>query len=358
MSFIGLDKEILSNSIFNWLIFLTIASSIYVVLSWLKKRANTLVSNESIKNDFKNILLSIISTIKPIPIIIFSILIASFWLNLPSSTKSLISKILIVTLIFQIAIWSNIIIDYIVDIYAKKRLNREDSEASKLFGPIKFMLLLIVWSLLLLMALDNMGVNITAFVTGLGIGGIAVALAVQNILGDLFSSLSIVLDKPFEVGDLVVVEDITGKVERVGVKTTRIRSVSGEQVIISNSNLLKAKIKNFKKMEERRVLFRIGVVYESSLEQLKKIPEIIKNCINNTSHARFERAHFVSFGPYSLDFEIVYYVDTNDYATYMDVQQQINLSIMEEFEKFDIKFAYPTQQIYMGDNSAKERKDS
>jgi len=175
--------------------------------------------------------------------------------------------------------------------------------------------------------------------------GIAVALAVQNILGDLFASLTIVLDKPFIVGDFIIVGDSMGTVERVGLKTTRIRSLSGEQLIMPNSDLLQSRIRNYKRMQERRVPFSIRVVYETTGDKLKRIPGILKEVIESQEMTRFDRAHFKDYGNFSLNFEIVYWVLSPEKSRSMDIQQAINLSILERFQKEGIEFAYPTQTI-------------
>jgi small-conductance mechanosensitive channel len=199
----------------------------------------------------------------------------------------------------------------------------------------------------LLLDLYNLGVNITALVAGLGVGGIAVALAVQTILGDLFASLSIVLDKPFVVGDFLVVDDMLGAVEYVGLKTTRIRSLSGEQLVFSNSDLLSSRIRNYGRMFERRVSFDVGVTYQTPRDKLIKIPVIIRDAVEGQDKTRFDRSHFKAYGDFALVFESVYYVLGPDYNEYMDIQQAINLHLHECFEQEGIEFAYPTQTVFV-----------
>jgi small-conductance mechanosensitive channel len=205
---------------------------------------------------------------------------------------------------------------------------------------------IVVWSLGLVFLLDNLGYDITAIVTGLGIGGIAIALAAQNILGDLFNYFVIFLDRPFEIGDFLVVDEKRGTVEYIGVKSTRIKSLNGEQLIFSNSDLTNARIHNFKRMERRRILFTIGVTYQTTTEQLKRIPRIIKEAIETQPLATFDRSHFSMFDNYSLNFESVYFVESSDFLQHMDIQQNIYLLIYETFEREGIQFAYPTQTIY------------
>ncbi|MBZ0254689.1 mechanosensitive ion channel family protein, partial [bacterium] len=184
-------------------------------------------------------------------------------------------------------------------------------------------------------------------VTGLGIGGIAIALAVQKVLGDLFASLSIVLDKPFVNGDFVIFDTVLGSIEHIGIKSTRIRSLTGEQIVCSNSDLLNTRIRNFKRMHERRVVFALGVTYQTPADKLEKIPGYIREIIESKDTVRFDRSHFKSYGDFSLNYEIVYYVLSPDYLVYMDIQQAINLEIYRKFEQEGIEFAYPTQTLFL-----------
>jgi small-conductance mechanosensitive channel len=209
-----------------------------------------------------------------------------------------------------------------------------------------------------LLALDNLGFDITALVAGLGIGGIAVALAVQSVLGDLFASLSIVLDKPFVIGDFIIVDQYLGTVEHVGLKTTRIRSLSGEQVIFSNSDLLTSRVRNFKRMYERRIVFEVGVTYQTSYENVAAIPSMIRSIIEAQGETRFDRSHFKSYGDSSLVYETVYYVRSPDFNVYMDTQQAINLALYQEFAKRGIDFAYPTRTLYVHNESPVQPKEA
>jgi len=201
-------------------------------------------------------------------------------------------------------------------------------------------------------ALDQLGVDVTALVAGLGIGGIAVALALQNILGDLFASAAIVLDKPFMVGDFIVVGEHAGTVEKVGLKTTRVRSLSGEQLVFANALLLNAQLRNFKRMNERRIAFAIGVTYETPLEKLRALPGWLKAAVEAQPKARFDRAHFKSYGDFSLNFEVVYYVLSAEFNVYMDAQQAINLTIYEKLAQEGVQFAYPTRTLYLRQDAA------
>lgn len=220
----------------------------------------------------------------------------------------------------------------------------KQKQARGLLIIIKF----IIWAMGTMFLLDNLGYNISTIIAGLGIGGIAIALAAQTILGDLFSYFVILFDRPFEIDDFVVVDDKSGVVEYIGVKTTRIRTLSGEQLICSNKNLTDSRIHNFKRMERRRVVLSIGVTYQTSAETLASIPALVKKIITSQSRVFYDRGHFSGFGDSSLNFEFVYFIESSDYVLFMDSQQEVNLEIFWLFEKEGIEFAYPTQTILMG----------
>lgn len=232
----------------------------------------------------------------------------------------------------------------------KKETGESEQEVEESGGIVKLMATLAkvaLWAVAIALLLANMGYDITSLVAGLGIGGIAIALAVQSVLGDLFSSLSIYLDKPFQPGDFINVGTNYGTVKHVGIKTTRVELLQGEELVVSNSQLTSSEIRNFGVMEYRRVVFTVGVVYNTPVEKLKKIPEMIKDIIESQEKTEVERVHFKDFGDYSLVFEAVYYAQTIDYIEYMDIQQQINLDIAAKFQKEKIEMAYPTQTIYL-----------
>lgn len=253
---------------------------------------------------------------------------------------------LVLGILFQAALWANTAVTSVLQRLIQKRMEDDASGATAL-TLMGFTAKLVLWSVFLLLALGNVGVNITGLVAGLGIGGIAIALALQNILGDLFASISIILDKPFAVGDFLIVGDFLGTVERIGIKTTRIRSLSGEQLIFSNTDLLKSRIRNFKRMTERRVVFTLKVTYQTSPEKVASMGAMIRSVLEAQPGVRFDRAHFKEFGDSALVFEIVYYLLDPDYNIYMDTQQAINLEILRQFELAGISFAYPTQTLYL-----------
>jgi small-conductance mechanosensitive channel len=238
----------------------------------------------------------------------------------------------------------------------RDQLHRDqDSGRRNSSAILGFILRLTLWVIVFLMVLDNFGVNITALVASLGVGGIAVALAVQNILGDLFASLSITLDKPFEIGDFIIVGDVLGAVEHIGLKTTRVRGLGGEQVVFSNGDLLKSRIHNHKRMETRRVAFVLRIAYGTSEELLCRIPRIIREIISAKPNIDFERAHFFMWGEWSLDFEVVYHFRSPDYILHMDAQQDIFLEIYRRFEQEGIRFAHPLSIVRLADPPGGQR---
>jgi small-conductance mechanosensitive channel len=220
-------------------------------------------------------------------------------------------------------------------------------EKLKQVNGVMLIINLVIWSLGLLFLFDNFGYDVTAVIAGLGIGGIAIALAAQNILGDLFNYFVIFFDRPFEIGDFITVDDKKGTVENIGIKTTRVKSITGEQLVFSNSDLTNSRIHNFKRMEQRRVLFALGVTYQTPSHLLEKIPVIIKGIIETQPSITFDRAHFSKFAASSLDYEVVYFVGSAEYNQYMDIQQKINLEIIKAFAEEGIEFAYPTQTLFI-----------
>ncbi|MBU0534319.1 MAG: mechanosensitive ion channel family protein [Candidatus Omnitrophica bacterium] len=243
-----------------------------------------------------------------------------------------------------------ILIGYGLKMYFSK--SGDDTTLERSIKGLLIITKILVWTGAIVFFLDNLGIKITAVIAGLGIGGIAIALAGQAILKDLFSYFSIIFDHPFKVGDFIIIDDYLGTIEYIGIKTTRIRSLGGEMLIFSNSDLTDSRLRNYKLMEKRRVAFRLGVVYQTSLEKLKEIPKIIENTIKNVKDTVFDRAHFFSYGDFSLIFEVVYYVVGPEYNKYMDIQQEINFCLKEEFGKKGIEFAYPTQTLYINKSAS------
>ncbi|HEY9888744.1 MAG TPA: mechanosensitive ion channel domain-containing protein [Candidatus Obscuribacterales bacterium] len=237
------------------------------------------------------------------------------------------------------------LVEYGLRLYWTTR--RHDTALEQSLNALVPALKIAIWAIGLVFLLDNLGFDISAVVASLGIGGLAIAFAAQGILGDLFSYFSILFDRPFELGDFVIIGDLVGTVEHIGIKTTRLRSISGEQLVAANTDITGARIQNFKQMQRRRVVFTLGVTYETPQAKMQEIPGLIEAAIRAVEGITFDRAHFFSFGDFSLNYEVVYFVESADYMTYMNAQQQINLTLKAEFEARHIDFAYPTQLLYL-----------
>jgi small-conductance mechanosensitive channel len=277
------------------------------------------------------------------PVVLY---LASEALTLPSRPATVLTRAAVIALLFQVALWGNRGIAVWMR-YSLRTKAMEDPASVSAHNVLGYIARVALWALVVLAALDNLGFNITALLAGLGIGGVAVALAAQSVLGDLFASLSIIFDRPFVIGDFIVTGEQMGTVEYIGLKTTRIRSLSGEQIVFSNSDLLKSRIHNYKRMNERRVLFRFGVVYQTPPDVLETIPSLIRSVIEQIPRTRFDRAHFHNYGDSSLDFEVVYYILDRDYNIYMDVQQDILFALYRRLQERGIEIAYPTRTLYL-----------
>jgi len=343
-----LQHQILGNSQQTWLLAAAIFTTAILVLRFAQRLAVRRWAQFAQRTAaaWDDIAVKVIGRTKVLFLLVTGVFAGSLVLDLPVGVRSGLSRLMIIALMFQAGIWGAVLIAALLDRY-RQRAREQDPAALTSIGVIAFIAKVILWSTVVLLVMDNLGINVTALVAGLGISGIAVALAVQNILGDLLASLSIVLDKPFAVGDFLAVDEHVGSVEYVGLKTTRLRSLSGEQLVFSNSDLLKSRIHNYGRMFERRVVFTIGVTYETPREKLKQIPEIIRQSIEAQDGTRFDRSHFMQYADYSLNFETVYYVLSRDYNLYMDAQQAIYFAIHERFEQEGIEFAYPTQKLFV-----------
>jgi small-conductance mechanosensitive channel len=262
---------------------------------------------------------------------------------LPDTVQQLIRAAFIIACVYQAGIWGNGAITFFLE-RQRAAVTASGGTATTL-AAMGFIARVALWSALVLLGLQNIGVDVTALVAGLGIGGVAVALAVQSILSDLLASVAIVLDRPFELGDFVIFDDVLGSIEHIGVKTTRIRSLSGEQIVVGNAQLLQRRIRNYKRMAERRVVFSLRVTYETPYRLVARIPALIREAIEACDGVRFDRAHFQSYGEFALVFEAVYYVLSPEYNRYMDIQQAINLDLFQRFEREGIEFARPTQTL-------------
>jgi len=348
MSELNLFQNTLRQYIYFFLVFLSGIVVIIIFKAVILRRAKIITKRT--KTDIDEFFVGLFEKMG-LPLLYYLIFyLASRYLNISSAIDKIIKTCGIIFVTVQSIRFVTAVIGYAVEKYWVKQ-GKFGSGANQNFKTLLTLFKIILWGVGLVFVLDNLGFKISAVLAGLGIGGVAVALAAQTILGDLFSYFAIFFDKPFEVGDFIVVGDFLGTIEHIGIKTTRIRSLGGEQIVFSNSDLTGSRVRNYKRMDRRRVVFKIGVTYQTQGKQLKEIPAIIKNVIANIKDAFFDRAHFCSFGDSSLVFEVVYYVLSQDYNKYMDIQQEINFSIKEELEKRSIEFAYPTQTLYINKQS-------
>jgi small-conductance mechanosensitive channel len=341
-----------TNSLVDWAIALGIASLALLML--IAIRRSTRVYRDRLKTtaetEFLEIPLEVLSRTTLLLLTVIALVIGSQWLTVGPTTQRILTSALMISLFWQAGIWAAAAVRIWLDRKRRHSLAADRAAASSI-GIIGFVLNVVIWSMVLLLTLDNLGIDITALIAGLGIGGIAVALAVQNVLGDLFASLSITLDRPFVIGDFLILGDFMGSVEYIGIKSTRLRSLGGEQIIIGNSDLLGSRVRNYGRMLERRVVFATGITYETDIDQLESIPQLIRGIVEAQQDTRFDRCHFSKHAAASLDFETVYYVLSPDFNRYMDIQQAINLRIHREFQQLGIEFAYPTQKIYLAGQS-------
>jgi len=309
-----------------------------VIIARLKKLA------AKTETDIDDTLIEIVRSLKPPFYSFLAFFFAIKFLLVSETVSSIINAVLVIWIVLQAVVAIGILIDYM----SKRIFARDGDEGSRsATSAIKLIAKIILWSIGLLMVLSNLGIDVTSLIAGLGIGGIAIALAAQNILGDLFSSFSIYFDKPFQVGDFIIIGDKKGTVEKIGIKTTRIKALQGEELIVSNQELTSAQIQNFKKLEERRADFSFGITYETPIEKIERVSKMVESIIGVVPHARFDRAHFMEFGDSALNFAVVYYVESKNYVDYANAQQEINIAVLKKFAEEGIEMAYPTQTIYM-----------
>lgn len=318
---------------------------VLLVVRWMVRSYHTrLAATERL--ELVEIPVEVLSRTRLVFLVALATFAGLFPLEMTERARAAFDVAFMVTLFLQAGFWCGAAVTSWTE--HKENSGRvEDRVAAGSFGVIAFLLKVAIWVIISLLALDNFGVNITALVAGLGVGGIAVALALQNILGDVFASLSITFDRPFVIGDFLAVDDFLGTVAHIGIKSTRLKSLSGEQIIMANADLLKSRVRNYGRMEERRVLFTIGVARETPTDVLERIPNVLRAAVEAQKQTRFDRSHFSTHGAASLDFETVYYVLTGDYNRHMDIQQAIQLRIHRELERMRIDFAYPTQRLLL-----------
>jgi len=338
-----LETTYLGNSLKDWLVAVGGSAGLFIALIMVRRMAVGRLSRLAVatKRDLDNLVLAALQRTHAAFLLVIAAAIGARYLQLPDSIASGINVAFVLAIVLQIGIWANNAFSFWLSKTIEARMQQDASTVTTITA-LGFVGKVALWSVVALLVLDNLGINITAIVAGLGIGGIALALATQRVLGDVLASLSIVLDKPFALGDFIVVQGDMGTVEHIGLKTTRIRSLSGEQIVVSNSDLLESRIQNFKRMEERRVVFGIGVTHDTTYDQLSRINAMVKSIVESQPSVRFDRAHFKQYSLSALEFEVVYYVLSADFNTHMDIQHAINLELYRQFEETGIRFAGAT----------------
>jgi MscS family membrane protein len=329
-----------------WMLGVAIAASTYLVLAFARRMLVSRLEKGQAQAGWTNGLRQAVMRTSPLFLLVLAIYAGAYFVTLPPAVERAIDSALVIGLFLQGALWASHIVVGWITWYAASKAGQNRAIANAL-DLIQLFARVVVWSIAFLLILNNLGFDVTALVAGLGIGGIAIALAAQNILGDLFASLAIVLDQPFAVGDAVTIGDKTGTVERIGIKTTRIRSLSGEELIVSNADLLASRIHNYKRMAERRVEFAIGITYDTPADKVEKLPGMLRAIVEGQERVRFERAHFARYGEFALIYEIVYWMRTPDFDVYMDTQQRINFALYRQLQDEGIEFALPTRTIQL-----------
>ena len=337
----AVDPSASANTLTDWGVAAGIAAIVVLLVVLVKPILSRYLRALSTRTAtrFDDALVGMLDATRFVPVVLVAIYLGSQAVALSHKAEGIIKGAATVAAFLQVGLWLNALVAFWLERSYTQAIASNTGAATSL-SALGFLGRIVLWAVMVLLALDNLGVNISTLIAGLGIGGIAVALAVQNVLGDLFASLSIVIDKPFVIGDFIIVDSLMGTVEHVGLKTTRLRSLDGEQIVMSNSDLLKGRIRNYKRMYERRAMFRFSLTYKATPEQLEKVPGLARKAVEGQRKVRFERAHLQSLDASGQVFEVVYWVTDPDYTLFMDVQQGINLALLRELAELGVSLAY------------------
>lgn len=327
----------------GFLVFVSVAVLLRFAKWFLTARIKRLVEKSS--NTIDDFLFTLIESWDNKVILVISAYFGMQFISASSKTVTVIEKSLLFIIGLYLVLSLQKLLRFLIRRYIDKRKLQEEQFDETIMLFLQKALSILLWVMALLVFLQNLGFQLTAILGGLGIGGIAIAFAVQSILEDVFSSISIYFDRPFKIGDFIVIGTDSGTVQKIGIKSTRIKTLQGEELIVSNKELTQSRVQNFKKMSERRIVFEFSVEYETAAKKLEKIPKLVKQIFEKTEMADLGRVHFKNLGESSLVYEVVYHVKSSEYLVYMDTQQEVNLSLLKSFEKEGIKFAYPTKRI-------------
>jgi len=339
------------NTLQDYLVALFVFAASIIVLKIFKKVVIKKIKQvaDHTATDFDDLLIGIVDSLGWPFYGLVSLYVAAQFVILPQIGGKALSFATLILFAYYIVRGIQKLIDYGLQKTAKRLQKKEggerfDPSVTNVLGKI---LKGAVWGIAIILVLQNVGYNVSTLLAGLGIGGLAVAFALQNILSDIFASFALYFDKPFRTGDFIIIGSDMGTIKHIGIRSTRLQTLQGQELVISNKELTETRVNNYKRMDKRRIVFEFGVVYETSTEKLKRIPRMVKEIIESVNLAELDRVHFAKFGDFSLNFEVVYYVQTGDYKQYMDTQQSINFQIKERFEQEGIAMAYPTQTIFI-----------
>lgn len=339
--------QFLDNTVARWLaagaILVACIALFYVIKRVFVVRLERIAARTT--TGFDDLAVDLVGRTKFFFVFMLALVATSYVVTLPVRVHDIIERVAVIAAAIQVMVWGNGVITFSMARYASRQTGSTQGASETTVAALSYLGRFVLFLVILLIALDNLGIRITALVAGLGVGGIAVALAVQNVLGDLFAALSIVLDKPFVVGDAIAVDTFEGTVEHIGLKTTRVRADSGEQVIFSNADLLRSRIRNFKRMEERRVQFKLLLPQDTAPALVERMPALLRDIVSAQPDLRFDRAHFKRIAEAALEFEIVYFLTTPDYLVYCDTQQAINLAILRRLREAGVSLALPTRAV-------------
>ena len=343
---LGLSEHVVfGNSLADWIVAGLLAAAVWIGLSVVRRvifsryeRYSTAGHPAAVRLTFY-----LLGNTRQFFVLALALYLGQEDLTFSPKIQHVIDNVVVVLVLLQVGLWAARSLKFYLELKEMER--GPDRTFAGSLEIINFVAHLLIWSLLTLVALENLGINITALLAGLGVGGVAVALALQSVLGDLFASLSIALDKPFVVGDRLVIDAFAGTVERIGIKSTRMRSDTGEQIVLSNADILKSRVRNFGRAPEQRALASIRVDYATPTETLRAIPKLLEGIVREHGNVRFERCHLTALGDSSLQFELSYFVQQPKLNPLLDLQQAVNFRIVEEFRRLGVQFAYPTQRV-------------
>ena len=342
------DTIIFDNTVGQWGLAAAVFVLTLLILLLLKRLISKHLADyaERTHTYVDDILAAVVGHTKTVFILLVALWAGSLFLDLPPEVRMIRRIVVIITWLIQIGLWSNGVINYWIDTKAEEQ--PEDLDRATTLNAFGMIAKTVIWVILVLLMLDNLpGVDVSTLIASLGVVGIAVALALQGILGDLFASLSIMLDKPFVIGDLIVVSDFQGEVEDIGMKSTRLRSPTGEEIVFSNTDLLESRIRNYRTLQRRRVLFTLSLTYQIPSDKLSQIPDIVRSVVESHAGTDFNHAYFKGFGDSALNFEVLYHVETKEFSVYREIMQAVNFDLFNRLEAEGIKFAYPTQTVYV-----------